>query len=75
MIKTLAEQRVFAYSIAIIYNVFMTYKRTKKISVAIINTVIAIILGTVTARIIWFINSGNKDLFGNLSILKFLEFL
>ena len=44
MIKTLAEQRVFAYSIAIIYNVFMTYKRTKKISVAIINTVIAIIL-------------------------------
>lgn len=52
MIKTLAEQRVFAYSIAIIYNVFMTYKRTKKISVAIINTVIAIILGTVTARII-----------------------
>ena len=55
MIKTLAEQRVFAYSIAIIYNVFMTYKRTKKISVAIINTVIAIILGTVTARIIWFI--------------------
>lgn len=30
MIKTLAEQRVFAYSIAIIYNVFMTYKRTKK---------------------------------------------
>ena len=36
MIKTLAEQRVFAYSIAIIYNVFMTYKRTKKISVAII---------------------------------------
>ena len=62
MIKTLAEQRVFAYSIAIIYNVFMTYKRTKKISVAIINTVIAIILGTVTARIIWFINSGNKDI-------------
>ena len=62
MIKTLAEQRVFAYSIAIIYNVFMTYKRTKKISVAIINTAIAIILGTVAARIIWFINSGNKDI-------------
>ena len=62
MIKTLAEQRVFAYSIAIIYNVFMTYKRTKKISVAMINTAIAIILGTVAARIIWFINSGNNDL-------------
>ena len=62
MIKTLAEQRVFAYSIAIIYNVFMTYKRTKKISVAIINTAIAIILGTVVARIIWFINSGNNDI-------------
>lgn len=63
MIKTLAEQRVFAYSIAIIYNVFMTYKRTKKISVAMINTAIAIILGTVAARIIWFINSGNNDIY------------
>ena len=30
MIKTLAEQRVFAYSIAIIYNVLWHIKRTKK---------------------------------------------
>lgn len=62
MLKTLAEQRVFMYSTAIIYNVFMTYKRTKKISVAITNTVIAIILGTVAARIIWFIDDGNRDI-------------
>ena len=62
MLKTLAEQRVFIYSTAIIYNVFMTYKRTKKISVAITNTVIAIILGTVAARIIWFIDDGNRDI-------------
>ena len=73
MIEILAEKRVFAYSIAIIYNILMTYKRTKKISVSISSTVIAIILGTLIARIIWFINGGCQDIQG-LFLLKLTNF-